>query len=47
MKYAKIKTKDNKVFEGYLVNETSEFVIIKLKNGYNIGIRNEDIFRIK
>jgi hypothetical protein len=45
MKYAKIKTKDNKVFEGYLVNETSEFIIIKLKNGYNIGIRNDDILR--
>ncbi len=46
MKYAKVKTKDNKVFEGYLVNETSEFIIIKLKNGYNIGIRNDDILEL-
>jgi len=46
MKYAKIKTKDNEVFEGYLVNETSEFIIIKLRNGYNIGIKNEDILEL-
>jgi glutamyl-tRNA(Gln) amidotransferase subunit D len=47
MKYVKVKTKDNKIFEGILVNETQEFIIIKLKNGYNIGIKNEDIENIE
>ena len=47
MKYVKVKTKDNKIFEGYLVNETEEFIVLKLKNGYNIGIKNNDIEEIE
>ncbi|MGB9674712.1 MAG: asparaginase domain-containing protein, partial [Nanopusillaceae archaeon] len=46
MKYIKVKTKLNKEFEGILVNETSDFMIIKLKNGYNIGIKKEEIVDI-
>ncbi|BFI73191.1 glutamyl-tRNA(Gln) amidotransferase subunit D [Nanoarchaeota archaeon] len=47
MKYAKLKTKDSKIFEGILVNETNEFIILKLKNGYNIGIKIEDVEEIE
>ncbi|BBL45773.1 glutamyl-tRNA(Gln) amidotransferase subunit D [Nanobdella aerobiophila] len=47
MRYVNIKTKDNKLRSGYIINETSDFIIIKLKNGYNIGIYKEDIIDIE
>ncbi len=34
-------------FVGYLVKEDRDFILIKLKNGYNIGIPKKDIVEIK
>jgi len=34
-------------FEGYLVKEDNDSIIIKLRNGYNIGLKKKDIVEIK
>jgi len=48
--FVKITTKD-KIFEGYLMPgyklEGDEFLFIKLKNGYNIGIKKDKILNIE
>ncbi len=46
MKYAKVITKE-KIFEGIIVNEKEDFIIIKLRNGYNIGIKRDKILNIE
>lgn len=46
-KYIKIKLKNGEIFEGILINETKDFIILKLDNGYNIGIKNDDIENIE
>jgi len=34
-------------FQGYLVKEDRDYILIKLKNGYNIGIKKKDIIEIR
>jgi len=48
--FVKITTKD-KIFEGYLMPEyeleSREFLFVKLKSGYNVGVRKEKILNIE
>ena len=51
MKKIRIILRDGRVFEGILIPRPREFsenfISIKLKNGYNIGIAKENIERIE
>ena len=40
----RVLTKGGKIFEGFLIpSPDPETIILKLRNGYNIGFRKEDV----